>query len=86
MASHSNERVKQHLLASLLPTSLHRLAATLRLPPFPTQPIRSLSSTQPLKLIGQRRGDCEQCGGGGREGPRRLSLSLSLFMFLIDSV
>lgn len=49
MASPSTERVNQHLLTSLLPAPLHRLAATLKPPPSPSWPIRSLSSTQPLK-------------------------------------
>lgn len=68
-------------LPSLLPLS--RLAATLRLLPFATQPIRFLSSIQPLKPGGS---DWTEKGGlragRGRGVPRRLSL----FMFPIDSV
>lgn len=84
MASPSIDRVNQHLLTSLVRASLHRLAAKLSPPPSPSQPIRSPSFTQPLKPGESDWTEHAQHAGRGRGVPH--SLSLSLFMFFIDSV
>lgn len=74
--------LKELTSASPLPSFLlfyHCVAATLRLSPFPTQPIRFLPSTQPLKP-----GVSDWCeegglwaGQGGGGGPHSLFLSVS---------
>lgn len=78
MASSSTERVNQHLPTSLLPASHHCVAATLRPPPSPTQPIRFLPSTQPLKPdVSDWMGKGGLHAGQGRGVPHSLFLSLS---------
>lgn len=80
--------LKELISISSLPSLLllSRLAATLRLLPFATQPIRFLSSIQPLKPGGS---DWTEKGGlragRGRGVPRRLSPSLCFPLTVCDS-